>query len=1027
MHRVRGNDPVRRRRAGRSLFERAAVAIGVAFADVPTRKVTLLVLASLLTVLTPEAARAQNVQTGILEGRVLDEEGTPVSSADVRVSRTDGSHARITVTGEQGTFRVAFLPPGEYEVNVRVLGYRPTRVAGVPVSATEITSLAIELPRAPVELEELRIVTARPVIRTGTTEYTTSLDVEEIERLPISRDATDLINFVPGARPDQLFGGSTSQANSYQIDGVTVNAPGFGGDFLLPNVDWIEEVVVKGLGAGAEYGNFQGGLFNLVTKSGTNTFRGGIRFNFESEDLAASNLNVLEAGDQQESRWEVNGEFRGPIVRDKLYFYVSAQEVQVDTRVVDVLATDENAPAPDDIQFLVGPDGELLLEEREERKLLGKLTWQATEKDILNLLVGKDDVFTDNAGLNSFDSPETAVDQHSPTTFFNASWQRTFSEDHLLEVKVTGWSGENDLEPKHGDRTAVQLLEGNRNAFRNATFDRERTPENLAFAANWDAFLETGSVRHHFKVGGDLQLGSWLERRTRTGGITWRPFLPEGGLEAFDPDDPSTWGFISSDWDGSINLDADVLNGAVYVQDYLEVGNHLTLAPGLRLGFWEGRLDPGDGEESLTALEDVKVAPRIGATLDVFGDATLVVKSHWGRYYQNLFALLFDRTEGADVFERTEFWDWAGEGLPDIDRVYTEEDKEELFEFFGRSSAFLTGPVVDYDQPYVDQFVVGVEKEIVPGWKVGGVYVNRRNHDILSLVDRNRSSNFTELNDISVVDFRADAPVVGPDGEPLVLDRLFISNDDVLFVGEAPGIPPEEAQSLTFERDLALTNVEEADRKFDQVQFSVQREGAGYRVRGSVVWTDLRGNFFSVSGYEAPFGTGSGGFVRPNEQINRFGALPNHSDWEGKLQADGNLPLEFRGGAFLTIRSGDHFTPGYVVDRRNHDFVTADGETLDPDLLFGVDGEVIFLEQRGSREFDAQGILDLHLDRVVALGGFDAIVGLDVFNVFDSEAVVAAKEIVNNQDPENETTLFGAPRFRVAPRQLRLWASFRMP
>jgi hypothetical protein len=941
----------------------------------------------------------------------VDETGAPVPTAEISIARADGSYARSVVANEQGVFRLGFFPPGLYDVEVRALGYRPTQVAGVRVTATETTSLRVEVERTPFEVEELSVVTARPVIDRETTEFTTNLDDASIDRLPVSRTATDLLDFVPGSRSDQLFGGSTSQANSYQLDGVSVNQPGFGGDFLLPNVDWIEEVIVKGLGAGAEYGNFQGGLFNIVTKSGSNTYQGALRFNFESGDLNATNLNTFEAGDEQDQRWELNAEFRGPIAKDKLYFFASGQYSESDFRVVDL-----GESTPTDVQFLD------LLEERRETKLLGKLTWEATDKDIFNILIGKDDVYTDNRGLNSFDDPDTATDQESPSTFFNASWQRTFSPNHLLEVKVNGYTARDDRLPKFGDLSQVQVLGGDRNAFRNATFRRDREPKNLAFKVNLDSYINTGSIQHHFKFGGDLELGSWLEQRVRTGNISWRPEL-DNGLDTFDPEDPATWGFISSDWNGSINLDANTLNAALYVQDYIRVTDNLSVNPGLRLGIWNGRIDPGDGE-SFTALEDVKLAPRIGAVWDVTGEAEWVLKGHWGRYYQSLFALMFDRVEGGNVFERTEFWDWIGDGLPDINRPYEESEKEQLFEFFGRSSAFQTGPVEDYSQPYVDQFVVGLERGFGDNWKAELVYVNRRNFDILALIDRNLDSNYTEFNNISVIDFRSGDPVLGPDQQPLVLERLMVSNDDLLFVGEAPGLTPEQIAGLSFDQDLALTNVDEAERKFDQIQVIVSRSARAWSAQASVVWTDLRGNFFAVSGYDDPFGIGSGSFVRPNEQTNFFGKLENFSDWEGKLQLNGNLPLDFRGGAFLTIRSGDHFTPVYRIDRRNHDFETATGELLDPDLIFGIDGEAVFLEERGSREYDALGLLDLRVDKVFEVGNVDLLVGLEVFNVFNSGAVTLAKTEVNGQDLGDATSLFGATRLRVAPRALRLWTSF---
>jgi hypothetical protein len=964
---------------------------------------------------------AQTSETGVLHGQVLGGSSQPLVSASVAVAQADGAHARSTTTNESGSFRVGFLPPGLYDVTVRIIGHRTQTLVGVRVSATRVSTITVTLETAAVAVEELRVVASRDLIDGETTEFNTVVQADEIERLPLARTATDIIKLTPGARPDQIFGGSTEQANSYQLDGVSVNQPGSGGEFLLPNVDWIEEVVVQGLGAGAEYGNFQGGLYNIVTKSGDNTWRSQGRFNFTGAGLTASNSNTFEAGAELDSRWELNGELRGPLVQDKLFFYVSAQEVRSNIAVVDVLSG-----SPDSPSFIVGPDGNTLFEERREFKLLGKLTWLATSTDVFNVYLGKDDVYTDNAGLNSFDDPSTTVRQESPAGFFNASWQRTFSDNHLFELKFTGYSGRDDFLPLNGDLSAVRLLEGNRNAFRNASFVRDREPSSLGVSANWDSYWNTGSVEHHLKVGGDVEFGSWLETRTRTGGLTWRPFLPDGGMDAFVPDDPSTWGFISSDWAGDIHLDANTLNGGIYLQDYMAISDRLSINPGVRLGFWKGDVNPLDAE-SFTAVEDVRLAPRLGLVYDVTGDDDLVFKGHYGRYYQSLFALMFDRAEGGNVFQPEQYWDWVADEDPDINRRYSEAERDQYFEFFGESGAFQTGPVENYAQPYVDQFVVGLEKAFAETWKAGVVYVNRRNRDILSLQDRNLSTNYTPFESISVINFEDGSPIMDANGDPLVLDQLYVSNDDILFLGGAPGLTPEEVDDLTYEQDLVLSTVEDAQRRFDQVQVSVERQTATWQARASVVWTDLRGNFYSVSGYENPFGTGSGAFVRPNEQTNFDGKLGNFSDWEGKFLLNGDLPAGFRGGAYLQIFSGDHYTPTYVIDRRNHDFVTENGEVLDPDLLFGVDGEAIFIEQRGSRAFDAQATLDLHVDKVIPIGGTDIVVGLDAFNIFGSDAITSVKTTVNDQIMSDPTTQFGAPRFRVAPRSVRLMASFRIP
>jgi len=93
-------------------------------------------------------------------------------------------------------------------------------------------------------------------------------------------------------------------------------------------------------------------------------------------------------------------------------------------------------------------------------------------------------------------------------------------------------------------------------------------------------------------------------------------------------------------------------------------------------------------------------------------------------------------------------------------------------------------------------------------------------------------------------------------------------------------------------------------------------------------------------------------FVHANEQINFFGDMPGISDWEVKLQATGPLGWGVRIGAYYNWLSGDHYTPTYTIDRRNHDSVLGDGTTLDPDLIYGISGETIWdrARKRGQRD-----------------------------------------------------------------------------
>jgi hypothetical protein len=102
------------------------------------------------------------------------------------------------------------------------------------------------------------------------------------------------------------------------------------------------------------------------------------------------------------------------------------------------------------------------------------------------------------------------------------------------------------------------------------------------------------------------------------------------------------------------------------------------------------------------------------------------------------------------------------------------------------------------------------------------------------------------------------------------------------------------------------------------------------------------------------------------------------------------------------------------------DFYTEDGQLFDPDHLFGISGERVFLEQRGDLKYETQALLDLHLDYTLRLTGVGIQFGLDVFNLFGVDALTSADELVN-------FGTFGTPFFRVPGRSIRLVTSLRFP
>ena len=984
----------------------------------------------------PLAAQAGN--TGIIQGLVRDSSGREIAQAEAIAEHLEGFTRRQAISDAKGSFRLAFLPPGLYRLTLRRIGYRPIIVREVAVRAGRVESLALRLAPAALTLDSIVVQAAAVRINTSDTEFGSRLTARELALLPLPDDARDVVKFTPGARPDHIWGAATAQANNYQLDGVAVNHPGLGGDFLQPSTSWIEEIEVRGLGAGAEYGNFQGGLVNIVTKTGSNRLQGLLRANGESRRLNASNLRITELGSERSHRGELDAQLRGPILRDRLFFAVFGQLVDRGVRVLNKV---RQLPS----EFSPGAPAE------QERKFLAKLTWQPGSRDILHASVGRTDADDSRFGQNGFQSPEATLDRTVRTWFYNLSWQRSFSAGSFLELKVAGFDGSDRREPYTGVEVpgVATLLEVNPRVYQNAPFREIREPSSLAFLANWDVYARTGGLEHHVKIGGEHGFGAWNYQLLRNGGMTWRPgerLTPP----VFDPAVPATWVFnqvITSSWGGEATLFSKVENSAVFVQDYIRINRRLSINPGLRLGRWVGRLRRPDGSW-FSPVRDAALDPRIGAVADLRGDGSLVAKAHWGRYHQNMFASFFDRAEGGSVFSNEERWEYRGAAFADPRTTFSAEARNGSADWTRAQVIRLNevGRVEDFKEPYLEQAVVGLEKTWGSRIKTEAVFVRRRNKNMVAVVDRNIENNYTIYHDVTVTD-RFFRPIFFG-GKPLVFPTLSVSNEDIIywrtqflehgFLGEAmpPGFEGPDGTArwlaLTYEPDNVLTNVPEATRRFDQLQLSGTARYETWWAQASGTWTSLKGNLNSLTGTDDYTTSGAGPYVRRNEQLNAYGDLNNQSEIELKLSAGGNLPMQFRGGLFLTWFSGDRVTPTLTISDLLLEFELPDSLDMPrrPKRIRGyffstTNGQRIFVQPRGTYRYPSRMSLDLHVERGFSLGRADVSLAVDAFNALGAATISEIQTSVNgNLDPEAYSA-YGQTRQRVPPRTFRLGAAIR--
>src|SRR6185295_2436297 len=228
----------------------------------------------------------------------------------------------------------AALPPGSYTLTFSMNGFTTLNRPGlkVQVGGTAEENAALKVGAM---AEELTVSGESTVVDTTTNQISTNYDKDWVRNAPVPRFTFfDLINAAPGVNQAQTGDsrstslGSAGSENSYQLDGTDFTAPLTGAAWPWPNTDAIEEVQVLSLGAPADYGNLAGAVFNVVTRQGTNTFRGDANFYFQNQSLTGRNTN----DDQDDGLPYNRDEFKdttlqlgGPVMKDRLWFFGSFQ------------------------------------------------------------------------------------------------------------------------------------------------------------------------------------------------------------------------------------------------------------------------------------------------------------------------------------------------------------------------------------------------------------------------------------------------------------------------------------------------------------------------------------------------------------------------------------------------------------------------------------------------------------------------------------------------------------------------------
>ncbi len=279
------------------------------------------------------------VVTGTILGTVTDKTGAVVPGATITIRNTGTDLTRVLVTDEQGRYREPQLPVGVYEVRAELAGFT-TQVRPkiqLTVGSELVINFALELG----SLEESVTVTGEsPLVQTSSAEVGALVDQRMIQQLPLNaRDIQQLAVLQPGVQSQAAYNGlyganisvrgSRPEQNRYLLNGVDAGttfgtAPVSAANIVM-GVEGLQEFKVLTSDYSAAYGLKQGGVINMVTKSGTNEFRGSA-YEFLRNDRFDAR-NYFDLGDPPPfNRHQFGASLGGPIVRGKTFFFVNYEQ-----------------------------------------------------------------------------------------------------------------------------------------------------------------------------------------------------------------------------------------------------------------------------------------------------------------------------------------------------------------------------------------------------------------------------------------------------------------------------------------------------------------------------------------------------------------------------------------------------------------------------------------------------------------------------------------------------------------------------
>ena len=321
------------------------VGVGTSTQRVVTSLLSLLVVFSAAAVLCMQAGA--QVRFGAILGAVSDSSGASLADATVKITNLGTNETRSAKTTSAGTYSFPNLNAGVYRVDVEVAGFKRFTRDRVQVQVDLATRVDAAMQVGNVT-ESVVVTSEAPPLQTDSASLGTTITQNEVESIPLSgRNVNNMLTLVPGvvaqggtygnavsnqaggARTNAIgfgnyaIGGGFGNQSSFYVDGVPSNAVAGNLNALIPAQDVVQEFRVATNNVSAEYGNYAGGVVNLTTKSGTNTFHGTAYEYLRNKVLNANDYFSNHLGKPRPAlvQNQFGANLGGPVIKNKTFFF----------------------------------------------------------------------------------------------------------------------------------------------------------------------------------------------------------------------------------------------------------------------------------------------------------------------------------------------------------------------------------------------------------------------------------------------------------------------------------------------------------------------------------------------------------------------------------------------------------------------------------------------------------------------------------------------------------------------------------